>query len=267
MSARSQWVGVEDAPETQAISLEIPDIGKRLSVGFSVINDRVFVERKTQLFIDFSYRLPLSTPGDNLFLGLKAGGTSLRLLADQLQVYGSDAADPYLQNNSNFVPNIGVGLLWQNKSYFLSLSVPRLLNTERFRYNEGQVSRATDRPHLFFATGWYKNLNPGWVFSPSIIVNAVANAPVDYTLETRFSYQEKLKLGLQYSLGSGMGLTGALFLTQNIQVGYAYLTPVQAALRNVRLGTHEMVLKIKLNNGKRGDDLAHHPTPQNKKII
>ena len=188
-------------------------------------------------------------------------------MADQLQVYGSDAADPYLQNNSNFVPNIGVGLLWQNKSYFLSLSVPRLLNTERFRYNEGQVSRATDRPHLFFATGWYKNLNPGWVFSPSIIVNAVANAPVDYTLETRFSYQEKLKLGLQYALGSGMGLTGALLLTQNIQVGYAYLTPVQAALRNIRLGTHEMVLKIKLDNKTTKDWVHQHFPTSNKPTI
>ena len=147
-SLRTQWVGIADAPETQAFSAGTPNKRQRLGTGFSVINDKTFVENQTQLFADFSYRLPLDDERD-LYLGLKAGGTSIRLHADRLQTYGSTLPDQFLTSQSSFVPNIGVGLYYKSPTYFVSLSIPRLLSTERFRYDDGQVSRATDRPHFW----------------------------------------------------------------------------------------------------------------------
>ncbi len=57
-SLRTQWVGIEDAPETQAISIGRPHANNRLGTGFSVINDRTFVENQTQLFFDFPIVYP-----------------------------------------------------------------------------------------------------------------------------------------------------------------------------------------------------------------
>ena len=68
LSLRSQWVGIEDAPETQALSAGIPNNQHRLATGFSVINDKTFVENQTQIFADFSYHLPLGEE-EHFYLG------------------------------------------------------------------------------------------------------------------------------------------------------------------------------------------------------
>ena len=78
LSVRSQWVGVEDAPETQAFTLSIPHTKTPLHLGFSILNDKTFIERQTQFNIDFSYALTL-TNATQLFLGLKAGGVLKKL--------------------------------------------------------------------------------------------------------------------------------------------------------------------------------------------
>ncbi len=245
LSLRSQWIGVEDAPETQALSLEIPNKGKRLNYGFSLINDHTFVERQTQLFADFSYQLPLSSAGHYLFLGLKAGGTSLRISASDLEVFGSDLADPLLEDTSNFVPNIGMGVYLKTPNYFLSLSVPRILSTERFRFNDGQVTRAADRPHLYAAAGVYKKLSTDWTLSPAFLVTYLAQAPISYTTDVLFTYKRRLDLGVQYSKGFGVGVSAAFQLSPKIEFGYVYMTPT-AAQAQLRWGTHEWVMKIRL---------------------
>ena len=71
-SLRTQWVGIADAPETQAFSAGTPNKRQRLGTGFSMINDKTFVENQTQLFADFSYRLPLDDERD-LYLGPTLG--------------------------------------------------------------------------------------------------------------------------------------------------------------------------------------------------
>ncbi len=70
---RSQWVNVEDAPETQSFFFATP-LGKRVGIGASVVNDKVFVENRTSFSIDFSYNFLCQKT--NLFLGLKAGGST-----------------------------------------------------------------------------------------------------------------------------------------------------------------------------------------------
>ena len=42
-SVRRQWTGVDQAPETQAVSFGT-SVGKNLGLGISVVNDKVFVE-------------------------------------------------------------------------------------------------------------------------------------------------------------------------------------------------------------------------------
>ena len=249
MSLRSQWAGVEDAPETQAISVGLPHKNnKRLGTGFTVVNDKSFVENHTQFFLDFSYRLPLAQDR-TLFLGLKAGGTSNRLTAASLKAYGTPTADPLLYDDSSFIPNVGVGLYYHSSKYFLSLSVPRLLSTERFSGGNGQLTHATDRPHIFVSTGYAFTLNSSWAFNPSILMGAVAGAPVDFLMDARFTFKENWDIGAHYTNSGGIGGTTAFRLPNGMQFGYAYVTGFQDQVSYFSKGTHELFLKIKLGNG------------------
>ena len=267
-SLRTQWVGIADAPETQAFSAGTPNKRQRLGTGFSVINDKTFVENQTQLFADFSYRLPLDNERD-LYLGLKAGGTSIRLHADRLKTYGSVLPDQFLTSQSSFVPNIGVGLYYKSPTYFVSLSIPRLLSTERFRFDDGQVSRATDRPHFFGSVGGRWALTSNWEFIPSALFSYVSAAPFDYFLNASVAYKATWDIGLQYTRGGGLG--GATFfrLSSGTKVGYAYVTSAIDQVSRFSKGTHELVVKFKLGNfptsekepsTEEATDTAYRPT-------
>ena len=47
-SVRRQWSGVDQAPETQAVSFGT-SLGKNLGFGVSVVNDKVFIEKQNEL--------------------------------------------------------------------------------------------------------------------------------------------------------------------------------------------------------------------------
>ena len=72
LNTRAQWVGLEDAPLTNYLIVHFAE-KKNATLGLTVQNDRVFVENKTLLTLDYSYRLKLSD-NSNLSMGLKAGG-------------------------------------------------------------------------------------------------------------------------------------------------------------------------------------------------
>ena len=263
MSLRTQWVGVDEAPETQAISMGTPNKKDRLGTGFSIINDQAFIERQTQLFFDFSYRLPM---GDqkNLYLGLKAGGTSIRLFTDRLE--NTQENDPFLQGNMGFVPNIGVGIYYKTPRFYLSTSIPRLLNTERFSADDGQVSRATDRPHLFTSFGFFIPVSHDWDLVPAGMISYVEAAPIDYVFDLGFSFQKRFDFGVQYnhsSISGGFGAITSFQLKDGLQFGYAYVNSSMDQVNHYSAGTHELVLKIKLGNHS-PDRTASFTTTQKK---
>lgn len=247
LSLRTQWVGVKDAPETQALSAGIPNNKLRLGTGFSIINDKTFIENQTQFFADFSYHLPLGE-GNDIYLGIKAGGTSILLQANKLLTFGSNQNDQYLTNQSSFVPNIGVGVYFKNASFFASLSIPRLLSTERFRYDDGQISRATDRPHIYGLTGSRIIINENWSFLPSGFFSYVKNTPFDFMLNSTFAYQRFIEFGLLYAREGGIGGTTFFNLNDTLQFGYSYVTSGVDQLTRFSKGSHEFILKFKFNN-------------------
>ncbi|MDB9836260.1 PorP/SprF family type IX secretion system membrane protein [Flavobacteriaceae bacterium] len=242
---RTQWVGVDGAPETQTLSLGVPSETKKLGVGFSVSNDKINVQGTTQLFVDFSYPLQIDSKR-TLYLGLKAGGTSSRIDAAQLNNSGGPV-DPFLVDDTRFSPNFGVGVYYLTENnFFVSLSIPRLLSTERFSSENGQASLATDKPHLYLSSGIQIPLSEQWSIKPSILLAQVANTPVQFVGDFTMSLDDKLDFGVQYNRGGGFGGTTTFALGSNFRVGYAYINSLSNTPNAFSSGTHEILLKIKL---------------------
>ena len=214
---RNQWLGIDDAPRSFSLSYNSPHKNERVGLGFSVISDKTFVEQQTQLFADFSYRLPLGGE-KNIFLGLKAGGTSFRLQAADLLALQSNLADPNLLNTSSFIPNIGVGAVYHSPGFYLALSIPRLLSTERFRAENGQETRPTDRPHFYAVTGLRFEVVDRFEFTPSFLYSYVNAAPSQYVIDVTFSYDKKLDFGTQYIQRGGLGGTLNLNIANDVQI-------------------------------------------------
>lgn len=66
---RTQWVGLDGAPETQSFSIESP-VGKNVGLGFSIVNDKLGPSDEFYFDANFSYTINLDNHS-KLSFGLK----------------------------------------------------------------------------------------------------------------------------------------------------------------------------------------------------
>ena len=239
-SVRRQWSGVDQAPETQAVSFGT-SLGKNLGFGISVVNDKVFIEKQNVVGVDFSYKVKVDAVAD-LYLGVKAGGAFYDFNTSGLRGMPND---PSLVSESTFNPNIGVGALLKSKSFYMSLSIPTLINSENSRN-----LRSTDRkipvhkPHVYWSSGYDINLNPTatLVLKPSFMLRYVNGSPVSFDFNTMLNIQNYLEFGGMYRTDKTYAGIADFTISKKLMVGYAYETTTGELQGSGN--THEFFIKF-----------------------
>ena len=193
---RSQWINVEGALNTQSFFYEQP-LGDNIGIGLSIVNDEVFIENQTRFNIDFSYRLQISQRAD-LFLGLKAGGSTYSLETDRIR--GSSLQlDPVLNNfDTSFKPNFGMGLYLKHTDYFLSISVPSLLSNKRILESRGIITQATEEAHIYLSGGYNFRLHKTIEFRPSFMMRYVNAIPISSDFTSAFRFLDRFEVAATY---------------------------------------------------------------------
>ena len=98
---------------------------KNASIGLSIQNDRVFVENKTLLTFDYSYRLQLSD-NSNISLGIKAGGMFFNVDTNNIPRIFTVPNQSVSSLGNYFSPILGVGLSFTSKNIFLGVCNSRI---------------------------------------------------------------------------------------------------------------------------------------------
>jgi len=242
LAARSQWVGIEGAPETFNLNINTP-MGKNVGLGFNAVADKVSVLSETHLYADFSYKIALSRTVA-LYGGIKAGGSSLKINLMDIGI----ANDPlFTENSSTFNPNFGVGLYLKADRFYVSLSAPGFLRNTRYE-KEGVVPvSASDRTHFFLGGGYDILLNQRyWKIRPSTLLKIVPGAPVSLDVTTAVWYADYLEFGANYRIGeSYTGFATVGLLDNTFRIGYAFENSANG-LQRIGGTSHEIVLKLVL---------------------
>lgn len=244
-SIRKQWVGIEDAPSTQAVSFGT-NVGKNLGMGVSLVSDKTFIESQVSFGIDFSYKIKL-TETTNIYLGLKAGGNVYDVNTSGLETYlGPGAIDPSLSSIHQFNPNLGVGMILKRGKFFYSLSVPRMLNTERAKNTDGIATVATDRPHFYMSSGYDFDLNAEktFILKPSFMMRYVDGAPMSVDFSSLLNIYSYVDIGATYRSNKAYAGIFNLYITKKFCVGYMYEMSTRPELASAR-NTNEFLLRFK----------------------
>jgi len=241
---RSQWAGVEGAPESQTAFFST-GLGKNVGMGVSIINDRTFIEQQTSLAIDVSYKLKIND-NTNLFLGTKIGANSYNANTDGLTTFGL-SQDPSLMNiEGGFKPAIGAGALLKGAKFFLAFSVPNITTTNRLEQNDGEVRLGESREHIYLAGGYDIALGKSIVFKPSVLARYIAAAPLSLDVTGAFSFNKRVELGASYRFNEGIGGLLLFNAADWVDIGYAYEAPFENPVQAGSNGTHEVFLKFKM---------------------
>jgi type IX secretion system PorP/SprF family membrane protein len=239
LTSRRQWTSIENAPSTIALAFSSAR-KNNVGLGVSVVSDKIFVEQQTFAYVDFSYKLEMGSDAQ-LFLGLKGGGNFYRADPTLLNTY-DPVSDPTQIALSRFNPNIGAGAYYKASSYWVSFSIPRLINSKR---DDELVVNAKDRVHTYLGAGAVFGVGENFQLKPSFMMRKIKGLPITTDLTGMLSWQNTFDVGVSFRSNSAISLLSVISLGK-FDIGYAYETPTDGGLSQLNLKTHELVFRIRL---------------------
>jgi type IX secretion system PorP/SprF family membrane protein len=246
---RSQWVGIEGAPNTGTFFLHSP-VGKNVGLGLSVISDKIGPVQENNIYADFSYTLNMG--GEHrLAFGLKAGATMHKV--DFATIYPTlptpSPLDPFSGSNPNATfLNVGSGVFYYTQKYYVAFSVPNMLKAKYLDFSGTKYG--TEVLHYFLTGGYVFDLNPNLKFKPFAMVKSSLNAPTSLDVSTNFLINDRFEVGATYRLEDSFGAMVNFAITPSLKVGYAY-DHVISDIKTVAPASHEFILLFDLNFPKK----------------
>ncbi len=240
---RTQWVGLDGAPVTNAVSINTPINGTNLGMGLSFVNDRIGPTDENAISADISYTVKTSETF-KLSFGVKATANLFNLDVNKLNP--ADQGDPRFQDfNNNFTPNIGAGAYLHSDKMYLGLSVPNFFETHR--YDDNSVSINQERMNFYLIGGYVFDLSPSIKFKPAFLVKAVEGAPLQTDLSGNFLFNDKFTLGVAWRWDAAVSAMAGFQATEGLFIGYGYDLET-TKLSNYNSGSHEVFLRFELFN-------------------
>lgn len=240
---RSQWVGLDGAPNTQTINAHMPVFKKRVGVGLTLLRDDITITKHHSIGMSYAYRLDLGF-GQTLSIGLQGYLKFLRVKWQELQVIDlGDGGIPVDLDRSRIHPNMGAGLYYSTKSFYLGFSAQNLTRPRIELEQEELIDIIPkDQKHFFLMGGMVKSLSDKVKFLPSFLIKYVKNAPLDMDVNTSFIFHDKFWLGVSYRFGDSIDGILQYQISQKLKLGIAHDFTL-SELRQVNSGTYELMLQ------------------------
>jgi len=238
---RYQWSGFEGSPKTFNANAHISLADNRMGAGFLAISDQLGASSTNEFFGTYSYRLQLDKR-NTLSFGLQGGISNYQ--TDNDKVNPQDLSDPLFQGTiSKTAPNLGAGLILSSDKYFISFSIPRMLQASL----QADGIQASQYSRHFYALGSYLFILSERIrLKPSVLLKAVSGAPASIDLNAAFIIHENFQLGLLTRDFSTYGFFGQMQIKDSFRFGYVFEVPTGSSV-GTNFITHEVTLGIRLN--------------------
>ncbi len=242
---RTQWVGLDGAPETSTFSVNTPLNNSDLGLGVSLVNDKIGPTTENTLSADLSYTIPTS-PDWKLSFGIKATANLFNLGINKLSM--EDQNDQQFQNLKNRItPNVGAGIYYHSDRAYIGLSVPNFIETDR--YNSDDTAIFKDKINYYLIAGYVFNLDRlEYVkFKPALMAKMVEGAPLQVDVSGNFMFNDKFVLGLAYRWSASVSAMAGFQVSKGMYIGYGY-DHETTQLRKYNSGSHEIFLRFEFFN-------------------
>ena len=257
---RSQWFGIDGAPQTQTVTVHTPLRSERVGVGFSAVNDKIGVTNSMNFNVAYAYRIPIGRA--KLSVGLQASMNNWRANWGNLTYSDGQVGDPaYAGGNPNvWKPNIGAGIYYSTKRFYMGLGVPRIIEYDLTQNRIDQLPfYAKQYRHFYYSMGVAIPIKgDALVFKPSLLLKSSAldsrfkkdsafqkvGAPTEFNVDLSLFFQQTLWVGASFRssvekfTGKGENASSfdsvdfwaAYYLGNGLRLGAAYdysLTKIQ----------------------------------------
>lgn len=266
MAYRTQWTGVNGAPETGQLSVDgIVDPDRaNMGVGLQLTYDKLGVQGATSIYGNYAYRLRLDAEDtQRLSFGIGVGATQYTLNGAQLDP--DSPFDPTLPAGrvNNWIPDIRLGTYYYNTKWYAGISLMDLLSGDEtndlFRWDSDGVVNIQRKRHMYLMGGAMFNLESDLKLRPSILWKEDFKGPSSVDLNAMFIFADRFWIGGSYrtgvrlldreysenqnlsSLNSVSGIA-QMYVTERLRIGYSYDYMINSFGNSG--GTHEITLGL-----------------------
>jgi type IX secretion system PorP/SprF family membrane protein len=242
---RTQWVGMEGAPETNSFSINAPTGNEKVGIGLSFINDKIGPTSENNISADFSYSITVSENA-KLSFGIKGSANLFKL--DPNKLTPEDEGDPEFQDFGNkFSPNIGAGVYWHTDKAYVGFSIPNFIETNR--YNSDDTAIYKEKINYYLIAGYVFNLDNYEMikFKPALLTKMVEGSPLQVDASANFLFNDKFTVGLAYRLSASVSAMAGFQISDGLFIGYGY-DHETTQLAKYNSGSHEIFLRFELMN-------------------
>jgi len=246
-STRINWIGIKGAPLTQQINYHAPFKNQRS--GFGVSLQRVNAGREKLLFLtgDYSYQVRLDW-NHYLRLGLRGGIVNFDNNLKDYQLYPDEIPDSQFSSDVHlyFMTVLGVGAVYYSDDYFISLSIPQVINNT-FRVNRSLFSSLQDFKSFYLSGGYFFKLNRSVRLRPNLLLVGSPGKPIYFDAAAIVYLPSNLQFGLNIR-SNGMACASAQYTFRNgLRIGYAADYAITSDIRKFQMGTYEVVIGYDFN--------------------
>lgn len=243
LDARTQWTGVNGAPETQTLIVHSPIKNSNMGTGLSVVNDVAGPLTQRNAMAYYSYGVKFSSK-DRLTFGLNAGIYTISANLPGVELadneYDPAFSDVY-ENAAKF--NVGFGMYYNTGNYYVGVSAPKLYNSS-FLGNKDRAEIDL-KNHYYLLGGAKFRLSDNVYLRPSILARKVSGAPVGIDLSALVEMNEKYWGGFSGRWEDGVSIIVGGMITENFRLGYSFDASL-TTMAKVSSGSHELFISYEL---------------------
>jgi len=241
------WSGFKGGPNMQSATVHSL-ISERMGVGGKINYENTGLSGQFGAEATYAYHLPLGKNGTRLSLGLSVVLTQFSLKKDEFII--ADAEDEVITNSENsvIVPDAAFGFsIYRPGKFYFNYGVYQLLNRSVNFLNSGELDNIRVRHHI---------INAGIPFmagkkvriEPSVLMKFTETGFFQADIGLKSTFRDMISIGAYYRTDEAI-ITFIGIDTKHLIYGYSYGI-ITSDVKKYSVGTHEIMLILKLNNAK-----------------
>lgn len=257
LSHRKQWMGLNGAPVTSALSVHTP-VGKHVGFGGNLLVDKTDILSRFQGSLSYAYHVPLAK-NHTLSFGVSAGVVQHKIDLDDVVV--PDQSDvvlaPGYYSGTTLYGDFGIRYKW--KGLVIGAAAPSMFeaNLDFEKLNDEYFE--TMRQYIFYGGYDISLLKGKFKITPSGMYRFFPNGVSQFDANLHLKWDDKYWIGGTYRQEAGYIASGGLKIAEQVSLGYAYEFAT-AGIGARSTGSHEAILGFTLGGNRKKDE------EQDKKI-
>lgn len=255
LQTRQQWVGFEDAPRNQYVSVS-GALQYGIGIGGVLYNNVSGPTRQTGITGAFAKHLEITK---DITLSLSLSVSIYQNFYDVNKLHTALPEDPALvesKTGQNLAPDANFGALLFTDDYFIGLSSTNLSESHYDFFSTEKVFNNPIKRTYFFTAG-YALYNEDITYVPSVLVKKTIGLPFQIDVSNRVNYKALIG-GLSYRSSNDVSvLIGASF-ARFYQVVYSYDYSL-GLIGDYSKGSHEIALRFRIDNPHQGSNFRKKP--------